>query len=144
MSLFPHPSPLTDHERNRLQRLSRMMDTHFHLPGTNIHFGFDALIGLIPGIGDGASMLLSLYPLKVAHQHRYSSLVKLRILFRILIDFLIGLVPVIGDAFDVWYKCIKRNVEDILREDQKLRECGITKQGMGDFPNSPGETRPIY
>jgi hypothetical protein len=125
ISAKPSPLPLTESERNRLENLSRLMDTRFNLPGTHLRFGLDSLIGLIPGLGDGTSLVLSLYPLKIAHSHRYPLWFKLRMAIRILIDFLIGLVPLIGDAFDVWYKCTKRNVNDLLEHDRKLQNKGM-------------------
>jgi len=113
------PPKLPPSTRRRLERLSRVMDTRFALPGTDFRFGLDAVIGLFPVVGDSASAGLSSYPVWIAHQHGFSLFLKLRMIGRILIDLFVGMIPGIGDMFDAWYKCIRRNVEDLLHEDNK-------------------------
>ena len=116
------PPKLPPSTRKRLERLSRVMDTRFVVPGTDFRFGLDAVIGLLPVIGDGASAGLSTYPLWIAHRHGFSLFLKLRMIGRILIDLFVGMIPGVGDVFDAWYKCIRRNVEDLLCEDDKRTE----------------------
>jgi hypothetical protein len=111
------PIPLTEQERKRLEQMAALLDTKFKIPGTDIRFGMDSAIGLIPGVGDAATAGFSFYPVYIATSHRFSLWLRIKMVYRICVDFLIGLVPLFGDAFDVWYKCTKRNVEDLLQAD---------------------------
>ena len=91
------------------------MDTAFILPGTNVRFGLDALIGLVPGIGDAITTAISLYIVHEAHQLGAPSHVILRMLANVALDGFVGAVPVVGDAFDVMWRANRRNVR-LLRE----------------------------
>jgi hypothetical protein len=99
----------------QLDLLARWMDSAFQLPGTKIRFGFDALIGLIPGLGDTATSLVSLYILHVASQRGVSRLTMARMAANIMVDFVIGSIPAVGDLFDVYWKSNQMNVE-LLRQ----------------------------
>lgn len=103
----------------RLERFSRLTDASIGLPGTRFRFGLDALIGLIPGIGDLAGLVLSGYVLLEAQRAGASRRVKGRMLLTMLVDFLAGLVPVAGDLFDAFYKANTRNTRLLKRH---LRE----------------------
>lgn len=94
----------------RLERFAVLTDTGLRIPGTNIRFGVDALIGLIPGIGDLAGMLISLWLYVEASRLDVSGHVKWRMLGNILIDTVGGLLPVAGDLFDVAWRANSRNV----------------------------------
>ena len=91
------------------------MDTAFVVPGTGIRFGFDGLIGLVPGIGDAVTTALSLYIVHEAWQLGAPKHLIGRMLANVALDGAIGAVPVAGDVFDVMWRANKRNVR-ILRE----------------------------
>ena len=91
------------------------MDTAFILPGTNVRFGFDALIGLLPGIGDAITTAISLYIVHEARQLGAPLHVIMRMLANVALDGFFGAVPVVGDAFDVMWRANRRNVR-LLRE----------------------------
>lgn len=93
----------------RLEAFSRLMDSSIGLPFTRFKFGVEAIIGLIPGVGDFIGLVLSGYVLVEAHRAGASKAVKLRMLRNMGIDFLGGLLPVFGDAFDAIYKANTRN-----------------------------------
>ena len=95
----------------RLEKFSRFTDSSIGIPFTRFRFGAEALIGLIPGIGDAAGLALASYVLLEAQRAGASKAVKLRMLRNMLIDFLGGLLPVVGDAFDAIYKANPRNTE---------------------------------
>ncbi|WP_017931127.1 DUF4112 domain-containing protein [Robiginitomaculum antarcticum] len=99
---------------NHIDGLARLMDSQFTLPGTQIKLGLDALVGLVPVIGDTISLGVSGYI--VAHAHSLGAPKRLltRMGFNIFLDWLIGLVPLIGDIFDVGWKANNRNA-DLLR-----------------------------
>lgn len=100
---------------DRLERFSRLTDSSIGIPFTRFRFGLDAIIGLIPGIGDVAGLLLSCYVLLEAQRAGASGKVKRRMLYNMLIDFVGGLVPVVGDAFDAVYKANTRNTRLLKR-----------------------------
>ncbi|MDB5491644.1 MAG: hypothetical protein JWO78_1493 [Micavibrio sp.] len=98
-----------------LENLASLMDARFIIPGTNIHFGLDSLVGLIPGIGDTIGLAVSAYIVHRAMQHNLPRHIKVRMVTNIAIDWLIGAVPVVGDLFDVKWKANIRNVELLRR-----------------------------
>jgi hypothetical protein len=98
-----------------LEQLSRWMDGLFRIPGLGWRFGLDALVGLIPGIGDTATTVVSFYVLAAGVRYRVSKITLLRMGFNIAIDYVLGSVPVIGDIFDSFWKSNKKNVE-LIRE----------------------------
>ncbi|MCG7198796.1 DUF4112 domain-containing protein [Marinobacter pelagius] len=93
----------------RLEKFSRLTDNSIGIPFTRFRIGLDAIIGLVPGVGDLAGVVLSAYVLIEAQRVGASRAVKLRMLRNIGIDFLGGLLPVAGDAFDAIYKANTRN-----------------------------------
>lgn len=93
----------------RLDRFSRFTDNSIGLPFTRFKIGVEPLIGLVPGIGDVIGLLMSGYVLLEAQRAGASKEVKRRMLRNIGIDFVGGLVPVVGDAFDAVYKANTRN-----------------------------------
>src|SRR5438477_12262867 len=84
-----------------LELLARVMDSLFEIPGTRVRFGFDAIIGLIPGLGDTITSFVSLYILKAASRAGVPRVTLVRMALNIAIDYIVGCVPVAGDVFDV-------------------------------------------
>jgi len=109
----------------RLDVLANLLDTAFILPGTNVSFGFDALIGLVPGIGDAITTAISLYIVLEARQLGAPAHLILRMLANVVVDGFVGAVPLVGDAFDVLWRANRRNVwllrEWLAREDAYWR-----------------------
>ena len=99
----------------RLDALANLLDTAFVVPGTNIRFGFDAMIGLVPGIGDAITTAISLYIVHEARQLGAPAHLILRMLANVAVDGFVGAVPLVGDAFDVLWRANRRNVR-LLRE----------------------------
>lgn len=116
-----HSGTTSSHTRSRGERVRRlesiatMMDTAFVVPGTGIRFGFDGLIGLVPGIGDAVTTALSLYLVHEAWQLGAPKHLIGRMLANVALDGVIGAVPVAGDVFDVMWRANKRNMR-MLRE----------------------------
>jgi uncharacterized protein DUF4112 len=98
-----------------LGRLSWLMDDLFRVPILGWRFGLDALIGMIPGIGDTATSLVSFYILASAVRYRVPKITLLRMGMNIGIDYLLGSLPLVGDLFDAWWKSNQMNVE-LLRK----------------------------
>ena len=86
------------------------MDAAFRVPGVGVRFGLDALLGLLPAVGDVTTSLISLYVLKRAHQLGASRATLGRMAFNVLLDMTIGAIPFLGDAFDIYFKANQRNV----------------------------------
>jgi hypothetical protein len=117
--VLPHDAPASSLEADlaRARKLASWLDTRFKIAG--IRFGFDSIIGLIPGVGDTVMMLVGLYPLAVARKHRLGAWVQARMGLNLLGDWLVGLVPLVGDLFDIGFKAHARNariLEDAVRK----------------------------
>jgi hypothetical protein len=93
-----------------LTLLAKLMDSQFRIPGTNIKFGLDALIGLVPGFGDFATFLISGYMITVLASNGASGFVLAQMVLNVIIDSVFGAIPVLGDIFDVAFKANQRNI----------------------------------
>jgi len=89
--------------------IARMMDDQFRVPGTNLRFGLDFLLGLFPGLGDAATSIISLLIVHHAWAAGASKLTLARMLGNVGIDFLVGSVPLFGDVFDFAWKANRKN-----------------------------------
>lgn len=108
------PSAAAERERyeqslRRLDTFARRLDSQFRIPGTNIRFGLDPILGLVPGLGDLIGLVLSLYMVIEAIRLGAGAGLVTRMLGNLLLEFVIGLVPVLGDAFDLMWKANDRN-----------------------------------
>lgn len=101
-----------------LRRWQRLLDNAFRIPGTNVRFGWDPIVGLIPGAGDVATALLAVALIVEAHRRRLPHVVQLRMLFNVGIDVLVGLVPFVGDVADVFWKANTKNLDLLERHVQ--------------------------
>jgi hypothetical protein len=95
----------------RLDRYSYYTDSNIRVPFTRFRFGLSPLIGLVPVIGDFAGLILSLYVLFEARKVKASRAIQARMITNMLIEFVGGILPVVGDAFDAIYKANTRNTE---------------------------------
>ena len=93
-----------------LRKWSVLLDSAFRLPGTNLTFGLDPILGLIPGIGDLTTPFFAVLLLVHAVRFRIPRVVQLRMLINAAIDLAVGVVPFIGDAFDFGWKANVRNL----------------------------------
>jgi hypothetical protein len=91
--------------------LALIMDEIIRVPGTNFRFGLDPLLGLIPGIGDTSSALVSAVALIQAVRLGVPKVLIARMAMNILVNESIGVIPVVGDAFSFWFKSNARNYE---------------------------------
>lgn len=98
-----------------VDRLAWLMDDLFRVPGLGWRFGLDALVGLIPGFGDTATSLVSIYILATAVRYRVPKITLLRMGVNIGIDYVVGSLPLVGDVADAWWKSNRMNVE-LLRK----------------------------
>jgi hypothetical protein len=95
--------------------LALIMDDFLRLPGTRLRFGLDPIIGLLPGIGDVASAIISAVALVHAARYGIPKILIARMATNILINELVGIIPGLGDAFSFWFKSNVRNYELLQR-----------------------------
>lgn len=101
-------SPSLEQDLRRARWLATWLDSKFSIAG--IRFGLEGIFGLIPWLGDTAGVLAGLYPLYVARRHHMSAHVRGKIAMNLATEWMLGLLPFIGDAADVWFKANLRNV----------------------------------
>lgn len=111
-----------------LNALAKLMDAQFRIPGTNIRFGIDALIGLVPGVGDFAAFLISGYMVSVAINKGASGFVLSRMVLNVVIDTLVGAIPILGDIFDVAFKANQRNMKLLQQHYTEGRHRGSARK----------------
>jgi hypothetical protein len=100
---------------DRLDRLATLFDVAFIVPGTNVRFGVESLLRLIPGIGDAAASALSCYLLYEAYKLDVPGTLLARMIANVVLEGAMGAVPFAGDAFDVFFRANRRNVA-LIRE----------------------------
>src|SRR5688500_2418513 len=105
----PHMEDI-DAVRRRLARLAWLLDNSIPLPGTRFRIGLDAIIGLIPGLGDVLGVLLSSYIVREAARLGAPPSVLTRMAFNVAVEGIVGLVPFRGDGFDAACKANQRNL----------------------------------
>jgi len=112
----PLPSAARERRIARLDRMANTLDSRFRLPIPGVRFGWDSILGLIPGVGDvvtagpGAMMIYEGARMGVPRS------VLLRMGLNTGVDMVIGAIPLIGDAFDVYFKSHRRNMALLKRE----------------------------
>ncbi len=107
--------PEEEKKRSELEPLFRwlalIMDNFLRVPGTQFRFGLDPLMGLLPGLGDTGSAIISAMALIAAARRGLPKILLARMSLNILINEAIGIVPIVGDAFSFWFKSNARNYE---------------------------------
>ncbi len=91
----------------RVRQLAQLMDAQFEIAGIKI--GWDAIIGVVPVIGDLATAVVGAYPIYIARKHKLGKWVQFRMAGNVLIDWAVGEIPVLGDLFDVGFKSNIKN-----------------------------------
>lgn len=130
----PSRGALTRDERKQieleegLENLSRYLDDWVKIPVVGWRFGLDALIGLVPNVGDMATSLASFYILVAGVRYGVPKITLLRMAFNIGLDYVIGAIPFVGDAFDFFWKANRQNM-DLIRERGSGKGSGTT----GDY-----------
>jgi hypothetical protein len=102
--------PTATRRRAGVDRLAWWLDKAITVPGTRFRIGFDALIGLIPGVGDLIGTLLSSYIIAVAASQGLPPSVLARMAINVGLEAIVGVVPIVGDLFDAAWKANQRNI----------------------------------
>ena len=110
---LPRPQLITDADPKAalpaVRAITKVMDTAITIPGTRISFGLDALLGLIPGVGDTVSSVIGSYIILVAHRLGAPTTVLMRMVLNQGVDALVGLIPFAGDLLDIGFKANVKN-----------------------------------
>ena len=107
-------APISDQRTNTIafvRFLADLLDKRFTIPGTQIRFGLDPVLGLIPGIGDTLANITGATILIFAARSRVPKIILLRMALNIAINSLIGAIPLLGDLFSIWFKSNVKNVQ---------------------------------
>ena len=114
-----------------IDQLSSLLDNRFTIPGLNTRFGVDSLIGLIPGVGDWISLGISILIVVAMMRRGVSVRMLLTMIWHLLVDAIVGAIPLVGDIFDVYHRANRRNVE-------RLRQYYV------ENPNPPSTGRSLF
>ncbi len=109
----------------RIDALAKLLDVAFILPGTNIRYGIDGLIGLVPIVGDLLTTAISLWIVREARALGAPKYLVARMLGNVALDGVVGIVPFIGDAFDVMFRANMRNMKLLRKWMEKQPRQGI-------------------
>lgn len=107
-------------EIERLTRLARLLDSRFRLPFVPVRFGLDTIVGLIPGVGDMATALPALYLIYRGYKLGLPRRTLVAMAANVGLDVSVGSIPVIGDAFDLFFKANRRNAHHLQRHLDRL------------------------
>jgi hypothetical protein len=99
---------------DEVELIAWLLDNSIPIPGTGRRVGLDGVIGLVPGVGDLLSAGISVLVVVRAAQFKLPRIVLVRMLVNVALDLGIGAIPVLGDAFDLWFKASTRNL-DLMR-----------------------------
>ncbi|UII31175.1 DUF4112 domain-containing protein [Fulvivirga ulvae] len=99
----------------RVERISRLMDSKFTIPGTKIRFGLDPVLSLVPVLGDIATFIISGVLIHTMYNHGASGKLVTKMVINATLDAIIGAIPVAGSVFDIFFRANDRNVR-LLKE----------------------------
>ena len=119
---------MTERPQNDIDKLAVMLDSQFRLPGTQLRFGLDGIIGLIPGIGDALSGGIGLYIVNRARQEGAPGFMIVRMLSNLLIDVILGSIPLVGDLFDFGFKANLKNAKMLQRHLDKMHGAPVDEE----------------
>lgn len=98
-----------------IEKLARLLDSQFAIPGTNLRFGLDSIIGLIPGVGDLFTTAMGGYIIVRARELGAPGWLVARMTANLAIDAVVGAIPLLGDVFDFAFRANQKNVRMLLK-----------------------------
>lgn len=117
-----HAHPPSGSAMQRVNRFAWLLDNSIRIPGTRYRIGLDPLIGLVPGIGDSVGALLSMVILWEAYRARLPAAILARMGLNVALEVVIGVIPLIGDLFDMAFKANARNARLMERYQAESRK----------------------
>jgi Domain of unknown function (DUF4112) len=125
--------PRTESERSRslgeVEMLAWLLDNSIPVPGTGRRFGIDALIGFVPVLGDMVSGGIGLFVVWRASRFGLPRIAVARMLANTVIDIAVGAIPILGDAFDLWFKANTRNL-GLIRRHLEQPDTSTTREWL--------------
>jgi hypothetical protein len=121
--------------------LADLLDTRWRIPGTNWRFGIDPIASLFPVVGDVVTGLVGLYILEAAKRAGVPKTTLARMIWNLVLDTLLGSVPVLGTIFDVVFKANQKNLRLLERHQAKRRSADL-RTGVPVI--TPNEPPPVY
>lgn len=118
------PKPDADASIRRITALADLLDSRFEIPGLGVRVGLDAIVGLVPVIGDTATTLAGAFIVAEAVRLGARKRVLARMATNLALDWLVGLIPIADIFFDVAYKANNRNARLLLREHERGKLAG--------------------
>gem|GEM_PF-1619654 len=118
-----------EHHVQVAEHLAKILENKFQVFG--FKFGIEPLIGLIPWVGDFIALILSLYIVLIAHRMRLSQSVISEMYRNVIVDFVLGLVPVLGDVSDFFYKANSKNLALLLKHKSDVRDGEVIVERIG-------------
>jgi hypothetical protein len=115
------PAPRARAADDHLDLIAGVLDDMFRIPGTRIRFGLDAIVGLVPGIGDAIAGIASFIIVFAGWQRGAPRITLARMVLNVLLEMSLGALPVVGDLFHVAWKCNRRNYRLLARVRQNPR-----------------------
>lgn len=106
---------------DELDRMATLLDSRYSVPYTRVRFGWDAIIGLLPVIGDLATVAASLHLVRRAHTLGADGRLASAMVLNVLVDALLGLIPIIGTIFDVFFRANERNLQLLIDHIERHR-----------------------
>ncbi len=113
-------------EIESLERIVRVLDDLIRIPILNLRIGLDPILGLLPGLGDTATAIFSLYLIGSAIRYRVPKIIILRMAMNVAFDYLLGIVPLVGDATDFFIKSNRWNLNLLRRYARERRQPGFS------------------
>lgn len=118
--------PVDEETLRRLSTLAFLLDDRFRIPGTNVRFGWDSIVGLVPGIGDLGTAAVSSYIVLEGRRLGAPKRLLMKMAGNIAIDAAVGLVPIVGDILDIQWKANRKNVNLLMDHARKGRPKKFT------------------
>jgi hypothetical protein len=111
--------PLQLSSDEHLDYIAALLDDRFRIPGTQIRFGLDALIGWVPGIGDAMACIASFLIVFAAWRRGVQAVTLVRMIANVVLETTLGAIPVAGDVFHIFWKANRRNYRLLIREKEQ-------------------------
>lgn len=126
-----HEAGFQDYARlfERFEQSSLRLDAQFRIPLTRIHFGWDAVLGLMPIAGDLVSAAFSVRNMQLAYRLGADARLLCSMALNVFIDVLIGAVPIIGTFFDIWYRANLRNLILLTNAIEAHHQLRLAREG---------------